>query len=249
VSAPRFDNYDWPGGREAMLRFGPAHGPTVLAALPLFEEANRTRASLIAVLRRLADREIASALPDLPGTGESLVSTVEATLADWRTAFAAAARALPGPVHVVAWRGGALVDAEAEVASRWWLAPVSGAETMRELRRIRAASGGDLYAGNVLSDAMVAELEIAQLETAEHRRGEPHPGERRGPGASSPMPDPDVRRGGTMLRTVRLATDPRPADAHRPGRPLWRAAEPGTDPALEAALADDIAAWITRCEG
>lgn len=218
MSAPRFDPYDWPGGREAMLRFGPAHGPTVLAALPLFEEANRTRASLIAVLRRLAERGIASALPDLPGTGESLVPTCEATLADWRAAFAAAARTLPGPIHAVSWRGGALVDAEAGVASRWWLSPVSGAETMRELRRVQAAAGGELFAGNRLSDAMIAELDGAE----QHGGAGPH-------------------------RTVRLDSDPRPADAHLPGRPLWRAAEPGTDPALEAALADDIAAWIEQC--
>jgi hypothetical protein len=39
----RFDTYDWTGGREAMLRFGPDTGPIVIAALPLFEEVNRTR--------------------------------------------------------------------------------------------------------------------------------------------------------------------------------------------------------------
>jgi hypothetical protein len=39
----RFDTYDWPGGREAKLRFGPDSGSIVIVALPLFEEANRTR--------------------------------------------------------------------------------------------------------------------------------------------------------------------------------------------------------------
>ena len=206
MSAPRITHYDWPGGREAMLCFGPDGGPTVIAALPLFEEGNRTRAALVAVLRQLAERGIASALPDLPGTGESLLPTHEATLAGWRAAFAAAARTLPGPVHVVAWRGGALVDTDAEVASRWHLSPLSGADTMRELRRMQAAAGGELFAGNRLSEVFVQELE-----------------------------------------SDRLATDPRPADAHLPGRPLWRAAEPGTDPALEAAVADDIAGWIATC--
>lgn len=218
MSPPRITHYDWPGGREAGLRFGPDHGPTVIAALPLFEEANRTRASLVAVLRRLAERGIGSALPDLPGRGESLLPTHEATLTAWRTAFAAAALTLPGPVHAVSWRGGALVDTEAEVASRWHLVPVFGAETMRELRRVQAAAGGELFAGNRLSAAMIAEL-----ETAEHHSA------------------------GDALRTVRLATDSRPADAHLPGRPLWRGAEPGTDSALEAALADDIVAWVTAC--
>jgi thioredoxin reductase len=40
------DRYDWAGGSEAMLRFGPATGPIVVLALPLFEEANRTRTSV-----------------------------------------------------------------------------------------------------------------------------------------------------------------------------------------------------------
>lgn len=218
MPAPRFDYYDWPGGREAMLRLGMDDAPAVIVALPLFEEANRTRASVVSVLRRLAARGIASALPDLPGTNDSLVPTHDATLTAWRAAFAAAAATLPKPVHVVAWRGGALVDAEAEVASRWHLSPVSGADTLRELRRVRAASGGALYAGNRLRDVMLAELEGAEfLPRSAH------------------------------LRTVRLDTDRRPADHKRSGRPLWRSVEPGNDPVLETALADDIAAWIMRC--
>jgi hypothetical protein len=51
------------------------------------------------------------------------------------------------------------------------------------------------------------------------------------------------------LRTVRLDTDPKPADRHVPGIPLWRRAEPDNDPALAALLADDIADWIATCEG
>ncbi|MEG8052367.1 hypothetical protein QP185_02180 [Sphingomonas aerolata] len=53
-----------------MLRFGPDAGPRVIAVLPLFEEANRTRAFLVETLRALAGRGIGSILPDLPGTGE-----------------------------------------------------------------------------------------------------------------------------------------------------------------------------------
>src|SRR3954469_12418228 len=74
------DHYDWAGGREAMLRFGPDTGPVVIAAMPLFEEANRTRAFIVTILRALAAQGIASALPDLPGTGESLIETEHASL-------------------------------------------------------------------------------------------------------------------------------------------------------------------------
>ena len=80
----RFDTYDWPGGREAMLRFGPDNGPIVVAALPLFEEANRTRQFTCTILRALAERGVGSMLPDFPGTGESVVATVDATLTDQR---------------------------------------------------------------------------------------------------------------------------------------------------------------------
>lgn len=212
----RVERYGWIGGEEAVLRFGPGHGPTVLAAAPLFEEANRTRAALVDVLRRLAARGIASALPDLPGAGESLLPTAAATLPAWRQAFAATAQALPAPIRVMAWRGGALVTADL-AAPLWFLSPLSGAEVMRDLRRTRAAGETDLFAGNSLSDALVGELEIA-----------------------GPPP---------AVRTVRLDTDPRPADRKLAGRPLWRAAEPGTDAALQAAIADDVADWLAACAG
>ena len=67
--APRIDHYDWSGGREALLRFGPDTGPVVILALPLFEEANRTRTFAVGLLRRLAERGIAGLLPDVPGQG------------------------------------------------------------------------------------------------------------------------------------------------------------------------------------
>ncbi|UVO52177.1 hypothetical protein M0208_17280 [Sphingomonas sp. SUN019] len=199
-----------------MLRFGPDTGPTVIAALPLFEEANRTRAAMVDVLRRLAAHGIGGALPDLPGTGESLVETRDATLTDWREAFAAAAATLPEPLHIVAWRGGVLVDVGAVAAGRWHLAPTDGNALVRELMRVRDLGGSDDYAGNLISDSMISEVQNASSNAS-----------------------------GT--RTVRLASDPRPADAHIPGSPLWRASEPGTDAALQAAIADDIVRWIASC--
>ena len=202
-----------------MLRFGPANGPTVLAAPALFEEANRTRALLVDLLRRLSLRGIASALPDLPGQNESLVLTCEARLADWRAAFAAVATSLPGPVHVIALRGGALVDAEAAVASRWYLSPTSGAAQARELRRVQALGGGADFGGNLLDAAMIGALEAAEPAVAE------------------------------PLRVVPLAGDPRAADRHVPGPMLWRASEPRGDAALAGLLAEDIADWIARCAG
>ena len=54
------------------MRIGAAEAPPVLFVPPLFEEMNRTRALLAAVMRRLAARGHGCWLPDLSGTGESV---------------------------------------------------------------------------------------------------------------------------------------------------------------------------------
>jgi hypothetical protein len=220
MTGPRFDRYDWAGGREAMLRFGPDAGPLVVAVLPLFEEANRTRAFLVAMLRALAERGIGSILPDLPGTGESVVETRDLRLPELRQAFAALVGTLDAPVYALTIRSGALVDCDASLAGRWRLAPQAGDDLLRDLNRIRAAStkpDAEGYAGNCLSEALLADL----------RDAVPY--------------DPS--------RTVRLESDPRPADARYPGAPLWRRSEPGTDATLSDTLAADIAGWIATCGG
>lgn len=213
-----------------MLRFGPDRGPVLLVALPLFEEANRTRAFIVRILRLLGDRGYASALPDLPGQGESLKPTVEARLDHWRRAFkcaaahAAAGRGLTG---VLAFRGGALVDALTLAPARWRFAPLTGEELTREMHRVRAAAARNKpegcaaieIAGNLLSPELLRDLQVAI----------PHD------------------TAGAPLRTVRLDTDPRPADRKLPGPPLWRRSEPAVDEALAAALTDDIAAWLSAC--
>lgn len=212
--AMRIDHYEWPGGREAMLRFGPPGAPTVIAALPFFEEGNRTRAAMVDVLRRLAVHGIAGALPDLPGTGESLTDIADASLSAWRSAFAAACAHVGDPVHICAWRSGVLVDDEAAAVSRWYLAPQSGEALTRELSRLRHLSGGMDVAGNAISDDLIAALAIAEPTTT------------------------------GRVRVARLTGDAKPADCLLPGRPLWRGSEPETDAALQQAVADDIAAWI-----
>lgn len=220
-----------------MLRFGPATGPVpkaiVVVALPLFEEANRTRAFAVAILRALAERGVAGALPDLPGQGESLLPTHETSLAKLRTAFAAAVVALETPVFTLAVRSGALLDNEAMIAGRYHLSPMNGADLRRELVRARQASSreaGEAFdpasldtatepvelAGNLIAPALLAELTTATPTTG-------------------------------IARTVRLETEAKPADAKLPGSPLWRRAEPDNDLAFANIVADDIAQWIASC--
>ncbi len=155
------DHYDWAGGREAMLRFGPDTGPVVVAALPLFEEANRTRAFVVTILRRLAEMGVAGALPDLPGQGESEVPTEKLALANLQQAFAAAVRHLGRPAFALAVRSGAMIDTTASVRGRWRLAPTEGGDLLRELRRMQQAGDGSDYAGNRLSSALLTELDGA----------------------------------------------------------------------------------------
>lgn len=221
----RFDTYDWSGGSEAVLRFGPETGPIVIATLPLFEEANRTRHFACTILRALAALGIGSILPDFPGTGESVVATIDASLADQRRAYSALTQQLGVRSYALSIRSGALLDTDADLAGRWHLAPQSGADLVRDLARTRAAAGKsdhapeDEYAGNRLSAKMLAEL-------------------------NDGVPREDGR-----YRVVRLATDPRTADATYAGPPLWRRSEPGNDIVLSQNLAADIAHWIASCEG
>ncbi|MDJ0275833.1 hypothetical protein QLH51_03300 [Sphingomonas sp. 2R-10] len=217
------DRYDWPGGHEALWRFGPDTGPVVLLLLPPFEEANRLRTFAVGLLRALADRGIAGMLPDLPGQGESLLATDAVTLGDWRSAVTALVEATDRPVISAAIRAAVLLDTDAAVAGRWQLAPQPGDRMVRELARV--AGGIDRgapvveIAGNRIAGPLLSDLAAAVPDAA-------HP-----------------------LRIVRLGTDPDHADLRLDAAPLWRRSEPGDDPALVALLADDLAAWSRACVG
>ncbi len=227
-------HYAWAGGTEAWFRHGKAGQKLVIAALPPFEEANRTRALMMRVLMQLTVHGISVALPDLPGAGESLIATEDARLSHWREAYAAAvaeARRDHPEIHSVAIRAGALIDVEAEVASCWRLTPQDGASLHRELGRVAkaaaledretiewpSASAVVEIAGNRISNDLLAELLT-----------------------DYPLPSAPVR-------VIRLTGDAAPADRYIDGVSLWRRAEPDQDLDLADALADDIADWITRC--
>jgi hypothetical protein len=224
------DRYDWSGGSEAMIRFGPPRAPVVLMALPFFEEANRTRTFAISILRAIGELGLVGALPDLPGTGESLLPTEHATLEMWRHAFGGASDhiACHGPLYVASIRSGALLLDETFAFAAWQLAPMTGREVIRELTRVEAAAGSSResvpagtpieIAGNLVSVEMLRQLKTAMPYDMKHR-------------------------------VVRLATDPREADVKFAGSPLWRRPEPDNDLALARTFAGDIVDWVRRCEG
>lgn len=246
MTGPRIDHYDWAGGREAMLCFGPDDGPVVVAALPLFEEANRTRAFVVAICRALAARGIGSALPDLPGTGESLLALHALSLSRISEGYAGSVDRFGKQgrrVYGLGVRSGALLDTLGSLDGRWHLAPQAGPDLLRELSRIKQASLGPAralsdpwYSNPALQDdAPAPPVEIA--------------GNLIGTALLTDLPVhlPWGEEDGGPVRTIRLIGDPRPADRHVPGTPLWRRSEPGNDAALVALLADDIGQWIARC--
>jgi hypothetical protein len=239
VVTPRFGHYDWAGGREMWLRFGPDDGPAVVLVLPLFEEANRARAMGLAILRALAAHGVGGVLPDLPGTGESTAPTEGLTLLRLRKALREAVAALDREgrrTYLVTMRGGALLDDSTLAFGRWQLSPLMGAEMLRDLGRVLQTAARDrrgdplagavdgppvIVAGNPVSRALLAELRDATPMTAAE---------------------------GVRLRIARYLSDARPADVKLPGTAPWRRAEPGHDADTVTACADDIAAWVRACE-
>jgi pimeloyl-ACP methyl ester carboxylesterase len=219
---------------EHALRISPPGTPraTILFVPPLFEEANRTRRTIVLAMRALAADGFATLLPDLPGQNESLVPLEQVDLATWQNALADVAASIDGPLIIASLRGGALLDHCAKAAAWWRLAPVGGASLLRTLMRARVAADREngvtssleslqaeaataplLLAGNRLAPAMIAQLGSAEIQPA------------------------------APLRTVTLGSG---ADAIA-GTPLWLRAEPGEDAAMAAAIAADIAAWSTTC--
>jgi hypothetical protein len=219
-----------------MLRFGPDSAPVVVMALPLFEEANRTRAFAVTLLRMLAERGIAGALPDLPGQGESLVALPDVGLADLRSAFSAAVASAVGAGRwacSVAIRSGALVDGGAPVAECWHLSPQDGPALRRELDRIRAAEYAEAGPSSRVQPDRNVTVTVA--------------GNRIGPALLDELAEATFAARSPSHRIVRLASDPAEADRHVAGTPLWRRSEPGNDITLCSILADDIEQWIATC--
>jgi hypothetical protein len=214
-----YAQYKSDGRHEWMMRIGAADAPPILFVPPLFEEMNRTRALIAAVMRALASRNHGCWLPDLKGTGESEAPLDKVAWDDWRHDVSAAAAYVEweaGRAPLIAsLRGGGLIDDAAGAIGWWRLAPVAGASLARDM--VRAGLAGVEWAGY----APAAELR-GRLEDA-------------------------VPVDQAPLRTVRLASDAGTADVKLSGPALWRRSEPGGSPELAEAAAGDIAAWNAKC--
>ena len=155
------NTYSWRGGNKLWLRHGVNYPLQIIVIQPLFEEANRCRRLLVSVMRGLAANGIGSALPDLPGTGESLADIHGVAFSDWQEALSAVVETVR-PAVIASLRSGVLLDGGLPAKGHWRFAPETGKRIVRDLRRTQL-SGSALYAGHAISDAFLAALEVAPI--------------------------------------------------------------------------------------
>lgn len=209
-----------PGGSEELaIRFGPDTGPCVLVLPAWFDEANKTRHFTTQTMRLLAERGVASVLPDLPGCNESLAELEQQTLASWRMAAAEAAVQFRCS-HVLAIRAGASL---CPALPGFAYAPLAGKSALRALLRARTIAAKEAGRPET-TDGLLAKGRAEGLELAGYRLG------------------------ATMLAGLAdAALTTRELAPLEPGGPgLWLRAEPGHDAGQAARLAALIAEGIAR---
>ena len=147
-------------GEESALVAGPSDATARVLIVPaLFEEANRTRRMLTETMRLLAERGMASVMPDLPGCNESLAPLNRQDVETWRAAIAAAAVHFAG-THVLAIRGGALV---APALPGCLLEPIAGSQVLRPMLRARTIAARE----NGREETMAGLLESGRIKGIE----------------------------------------------------------------------------------
>ena len=212
------ERYHWSGDSELIQWFGEADQPALIVFEPLFEERNRCRRMIAQMARELNKAQISVAIPDLPGVGESLTGIETLNFENWASAAQSACDALT-PVGIISMRGGVLAAPASTRIPHWSFAPEQGTRIVRDLERVRKASGdeGYGYSGHPLIEQFVASLSEASFNDR------------------------------PSLHVVRLESDAGMANEKVTGAPLWRRAEPGEDEALSNALAHSIKSWGQSC--
>ena len=233
-SLPDFSSYSANGLDELCLVAGPDTSPKILLVPPLFDEMNRMRRMMVQLMDELGSHGIGSALPDLPGTNESLFPEEELTLGHWQQALASCAKRYRFD-GAASFRGGALLTAPLSDLPQWQLAPVRGANLLRTMMRTRLAADKESGRNTTLADLQeIAAKEAIQLA-----------GHVVSPALFNGLHDA-MPATGEHCRVARLEGDSKPCDVALAGKTLWLRAEPDEDPALSAAIATDIADWIRQ---
>lgn len=223
-----YRTYQYAGQDEYALCFAADAPRRILVIPPMFDEMNRVRRMLVQAMRDLGERGVGTMLIDLPGCNESAAPLEAQSLSTWRDAVAAAAAALRA-THVMAVRGGALVDDGVAPLPHWRLAPAKGASLLKMMIRTRIA--GDREAGRIFSEAdLLSAAQSAPIELAGNLLG-PAMVAQLGKAIAVNLPDCIVRTPGLDIE----------------GTPLWLRAEPQDDAAMSAAIAADVESWSARC--
>ncbi|MEN7536357.1 hypothetical protein [Aurantiacibacter flavus] len=209
-----------PGGSDELaIRFGDDTGPCLLVLPAWFDEGNKTRHFTVETMRLLAERGIASVLPDLPGCNESMSALPEQTLGSWRASAGEATNHF-GCSHVLTIRAGANLVPD---LPGFAYAPLAGKSALRALLRARTLAA---------KEAGRPETTEALLQT----------------GKVEGLALAGYHLGATMVSDLAEATlAPNALAPLEPGGPLlWLRTEPEHNPEQAAALADLIAAGLTR---
>ncbi len=216
-------------GLEQCLRLGPCDAAhRVLILLPLFDEMNRTRRTILQTMRALDGHGVATYMPDLPGCNESMSPLAEQDIASWRSAAARAADTF-GATHILSLRGGCLLD-DGPGLPVLRIAPVKGASLIKTLVRTQIASdkeagitsssdglaqtalsGTVLLAGNIISGQLWADMDSAVPANQDN---------------ITELALPDIH-----------------------GSALWLRAEPRYDARMADALAHAVNAWCRQASG
>lgn len=206
---------------EYCVRFDSDRKQRVLVIPALFGEANKLRHFTLEAMRLLDAHGIDTALPDLPGTNESLARIEDMTLEDWRTAMTSQASAFTA-THVLAIRGGALC-APTDLPGLA-LAPASGSSILSGMLRARVIADREVGVEST-RDALLTKGREQGLTLAGFALGANMIGQLE-------QAEPDH----SHLQEIR--------QADLGGTPLWLRAEPDHDPAQAEALARVVAEYF-----
>ena len=212
-----------PGGSEELaLAFGEGGRRRLLVLPAWFDVSNRLRHVTIEAMRALERLGVASVMPDLPGSNESLAPLDAQDLGTWRNAAAEAARQL-GCTHVLAVRAAANIAPD---LPGWVWAPLAGKSALRAMVRARIIASKEAGSAET-SDLLLEQGKAGGLDLAGYPLGH------------------SMIAG--LAEAELPATDLVPvtqADLGGPG--LWLRAEPEHDPAQSEALARIIAVGMAE---
>ena len=230
MSDSLYQTYNFKGRNEQVCSIAAQNGAAshhILIIPPLFAEMNKLRRNMMAMARQLSAHNIQCSIADLPGTNESLSLLKNQDFTSWKAALESCADILDIS-HVIAFRGGALIDDIASAKPHLRINPVKGANIIKTMMRskiIAQKEAGIEISFTELSNAAkkhgteLAGYHISAQMFADLQNSEPLPL--------------------TNVQEVRIGDEIE-------GEALWMRSEPGYDAHMAQSMADYIFAWCNQ---